>query len=250
MNPQKQILGVAALVAASLLSANADTITQWTFDDDVLTPASGAGTATTIGGTSSAFAAGNGGGRGWNTSAYQLQGAGSGTAGVQFLVGTTGFENITLSFDQRASGTASRWAQIDYTLDGGINWTTGFWNNNGGLSPHDSFYSFNVNFSSIAGADDNAGFGFRIVSIFSPVAFDQSSTLSEFAANTAYMRANAGAVYAPNTSSATGDYGAAGTWRFDNVTISGTVVPEPTALSLGAVGLLALVFRQRMGARR
>jgi hypothetical protein len=235
-----------ASVVASVLSAGAHgaLVTQWTFDSDTTTASTGTGVASLIGGTTASFATGNGGGRGWNTATYKAQGTGSGQAGVQFLVDTSspegGFGGIQVTFDQRASGTASRWAQVDYTLDGGATWVVGFWNNAGGLSPHDTFYNFTVDFSSVAGAANNAGFGFRIVSIFSQLAFDQNSTLAEFAANTAYMRANAAAVYSPNTSTATGDYGVSGTWRFDNVTVNGTAIPTPSVLALlGAAGLVA-----------
>jgi hypothetical protein len=167
---------------------------------------------------------------------------------VRFLASTAtgvGYENIQVSFAHRASGTASRWAQVDYTLDGGATWVVGFWNNAGGLSPHDTFYNFTVDFSSIAGAGNNADFGFRIVSIFSPEAFDQNNALAEFAANTAYMRANSAAVFSPNTSTATGDYGASGTWRFDNVMISGSAIPSPAAAALlGAAGLVCVRRRR------
>ena len=236
---------VAALAATGIVSlASAQVIVAWDFDDDTLNPTTGSGTAANVGGTSSTFASGNGGGRGWNTSAYQLQEEGSGTAGVSFFTSTVGFTDIVLSFDHRSSGTASRWAQIDYTLDGGSSWTTGFWNNGGGLSPHDNFYSFTVDFSAVAGANDNADFGVRIVSIFSPIAFNQNATLS-YDANTAYMRANAQALYqedGPGTGN--GNYGAGGTWRFDNVTVTG--VPAPGAIALlGVAGLLG--SRRRRG---
>jgi hypothetical protein len=237
---KRWLLGVGLLLA-NLANAQAEIITQWNFEGDVTTPSTGTGTASLVGGTTAAFATGNGGGRGWNTTTYAAQSTGSGTRGVQFSASTVGFENITVNFDHRASGTASRWAQLDYTLDGGTNWTNGFWNNGGGLSPHDTFYSFNVDLSSVTAANNNANFGVRIVSIFSPQAFDQNNVLGEFAANTAYMRANVGAVFSPNTSSATGDYGTSGTWRFDNVTI--TAVPEPSSialLSLVGVGGFAL----------
>lgn len=219
-------LAAAAAILAVALGGNApaqSTITQWTFEGDVLTPATGSGTAGLLSTVTGTFAAGSGGGRAWNTTTYAAQSTNSGTAGVQFLIGTTGYKDLSFSFNHRASGTASRWSQVDYTLDGGTNWVTGFWNNNGGLSPHDTFYNFNVDFTSVTGANGNANFGVRIVSIFSPQAFDQNSTLAPFAANTAYMRANAAAVYSPSTSSATGDYGTTGTWRFDNVTLSGFV---------------------------
>ncbi len=249
MNTQKQLFRIAALLAAGLVSAQAGTLTQWTFEGGVSMPAIGTGTAVLIGGTTATFASGNSSASGWNTTTYKAQGTGSGTAGVQFLAGTLGFENITLSFDHRASGTGSRWAQVDYTLDGGANWVSGFWNNSGGLA-QDTFATFNVDFGSVSGAANNADFGIRIVSIFSPLAFDQNASLADYAANTAYMRANPAASYTPGGGTTTGDYGTAGTWRFDNVTISGVAVPEPSAFSLGAIGLAALIFRQRVVARR
>jgi MYXO-CTERM domain-containing protein len=237
---------VPTAIAAGLAAANAagQVITQWTFDDSSLNASTGSGTALNVGGTSSAFATGNGGGFGWNTSAYRAQETGSGTAGVSFFTSTVGFLDIQFSFDHRASGTGSRWAQIDYTLDGGANWVTGFWNNGGGLAPHDAFYSFSVDFSGVSGASDNADFGIRIVSIFSPLAFNQNASLS-YAANTAYMRANAQATYEGTPGVGTGNYGTSGTWRFDNVTFSGAVIPAPGAVALLALGGLAGSRRRR-----
>lgn len=217
--------------------AQGDVITEWTFEGNTLTPSTGAGTASNVGGTSSAFATGNGGGAGWNTSAYPAQSVGSGTAGVQFSASTVGFQNITIDFDHRASGTASRWAQVQYTTDGAT------WNvaadNSGGLSPHDTFYSFSFDLSSILGVNNNSNFGVRVLSIFSPLAFNQNSTLS-YGPDEAYMRANADAKYPPDAGLGTGNYSTAGTWRFDNVTISGDAIPaipEPSVLMM--VGLLA-----------
>lgn len=223
--------------------ASASTIVaRWTFEGDVITPATGAGTASLLG-TTATFAEGNGGGRGWNTTTYPSQATGSGTRGVQFLASTAGVSGpISVSFDHRASGTASRWARLDYTLDGGTNWVTGFWNNNGGLSPHDTFHAFSVDFSSVAAASNNPDFGFRVVSIFSPLAFNQNSSLS-FAADTAFMRANAEAVYPPTAGVGTGNYGTTGTWRVDNVTVS--AVPEPSTVVLAIAGVSLAALRRR-----
>jgi autotransporter-associated beta strand protein len=224
------VLAATVATAAALLATPAaaqTTITQWNFDDSTLNPSTGSGTASNIGGTSSAFAAGIPG-QGWNTSAYPSQGTGNGSAGVQFLFSTLGYQDLSFSFDHRASGTASRWAQLDYTLNGGTDWTTGFWNNSGGLSPSDTFYSFNVDFSGVTAANDNPDFGVRIVSIFSPLAFNQNSTTA-VAANSGYMRANADAKYQPEAGSGTGNYSGGGTWRFDNVTLTGSLIPPPGA---------------------
>jgi hypothetical protein len=160
---------------------------------------------------------------------------------VQFAVSTLGQSNIAISFDHRASGTASRFASIEYTTDG-TNWIV-FGNNSGGLSPHDTFYSFSYDLSAIAAVNNNANFAFRVVSIFSPSSFDQSSALADYAANSAYMRANSGASFTAGGSTSTGDYATSDTWRFDNVTVR--VIPEPSAALLGAFGLLALLRRRR-----
>ncbi|MCC5923017.1 MAG: hypothetical protein JJT77_04445, partial [Crocinitomicaceae bacterium] len=209
-------------------TTNAQTIiTQWNFNDETLNPNIGAGLAANIGGTSSAFAAGAAGNpeRGWNTSAYpnQFSGLGGqgGGAGVEFAISTVGFENIQLDLDHRASGTASRWANIQYTTDGGATWTN-FANNAGGLSPDNTFHAFSFDFSACAACNDNADFAVRILSIFSPDPFDQNEN-DTFGANEAYQRANtqSGPV---GTGQGTGDYSPSGTWRFDNVTFSGDVI--------------------------
>jgi hypothetical protein len=62
--------------------------------------------------------------------------------------------------------------------------------NAGGLSPQDAFSTFNVDFNSVTAANNNPDFGVRIVSIFSPQAFDQNAALGDYAAATAYMRSH------------------------------------------------------------
>lgn len=236
---------LAALLFSSSLvaSSQAAVITQWNFDASSTTPSTGSGTATLIG-TTATFATGVSG-QAWNTSGFAAQSTGSGTRGVQFLASTAGYENITVSFNHRASGTASRWANVEYTVDGGVNWILAG-SNGGGLSPHDTFYEFTFDLSSLGIVDDDAEFGIRIVSVFAPVDFDQNATLADFAAGAAYQRANAQSGFAPGSGTGTGDYGAGGTWRFDNVTISGTaIVPEPASAMLGSLGMLCLLRRRR-----
>lgn len=220
MNPinqdtMKTLLKRFALMLTILLFAGqfeAQTvITQWDFEGDVITPSTGIGTAALVGGTTATFAAGNGGGRGWNTTTYPAQGAGSGERGAAFTTSSSGFEDIVFTFDQRASGTASRWVQVDYSIDGGNNWVVGFWTNNGALTPNDLFVPFTVDFSSVLEANDNPDFTLRVVSVFSPVAF-LDGLGGDFVADEAYHRAReiGGSAYA------------GGTMRFDNVTFSGT----------------------------
>ncbi len=237
---------IATLLSAASITRG-DIVAQWTFENtNNLLAAIGSGVASNVGGTTTAFAGGQNSTYAWNTSQYPAQGNGSGTAGVSFYVDTTGYQDIIFSYNHRASGAASRWAQIDYTLDGGANWVTGYWTNSGALSPHDTFYSNNVSFVSVTGANNNPNFGVRVVSIFSPVPFDQNATLPDYGANEAYMRANAQASYTPGGGTGTGDYSSNGTWRFDNVTFNGSVVPEPgtALLFLGGLALCGWARRR------
>jgi len=242
MKYPKFLIALAFAVALGAEARANTIITQWDFEGNTTTPNIGSGTASNVGGTSPGFYSGAGGSRGWGAVAFAAQGTGSGTTGVRFNVSTLTYSNITVSFDHSSTQVMSRWAQVDYTLNGN-DWVAGFWNNNGGLSPALTYSSFNVDFSSITGANNNASFGFRIVSIFSPLAFDQNNFRSPYNANSAYMQADAGAVYSPSTSSINSDYSQYGAWTFDNVTVSS--VPEPSALSLLAIGLGVVLRRRR-----
>jgi hypothetical protein len=188
-------------------------IAFWDFNEETLDPTIGEGTAADVGGTSTSWAAGIAGNpdRGWNTASYPEQATASGTAGVEFFVSTVGYENIQLQFFQRGSGTASRYAILQYTLDG-TNWTdyetylTG--------PPHDTFYEFNFDFSDLSGVNDNANFGVRLLAIFSPEPFtDGAEPFTEWGADEAYRAVRDDRNYSPQ-----------GTWRFDNVGFSGDVI--------------------------
>lgn len=238
---RKSIL--ALLLAASGVSANANTVTQWNFNSatadaatstGTITPAIGTGSATLIGGTTSTFASGDASGgssdpatgddSGWNITTFAAATAGNKTRGAQFNVSTLGFENITLNYDLRHSNTSSRQEQVQYSLDGlTFNDIASFSGNVG-----DSWFNGrSVNLSAISGIANNANFAFRVVA-----AFDPSSSSSYLA------------------SSPTGTYGTSGTWRFDMVTVSGTAiaaVPEPKnyAMLLAGLGLMGFIARRR-----
>lgn len=245
MRPIAKIFMATIAIALSSLARGA-TITEWNFDQTNLVPNVGSGSATNIGGTTMAFAAGIPG-QGWNVLTFPAQGTNSGTAGARYFVSTVGYSNIAVRFDHRASGTASRWARLDYTTDGGATWTP-FWTNGGALSPHDTFYPFTNSFASVPSVNDNSNFGFRIVSIFSPLPFDQNASLPDYPANTAYMRANAQASYTPGGGVGTGDYAPAGTWRFDNVRISGdAIVSGPTLYATNSAILINEILVNPIG---
>ncbi len=212
----RKIYTMILIILSGYLTIDAQTIfTEWNFDAQNTTPITGSGIVTLIGGTTATYAGGNPStGKGYNTSTYPDQSTGSGTAGIEFAVSTVGKTDIGLTFDHRSSGTASRWAQFEYSTNG-TDWVV-YGNNNGGLSPHDTFYSFNVDLTACSACDNNANFKFRVVSIYSPNDFNENAT-SSYSANAAYMRSNAEAKYTPNAGVGTGTYGTGGTWRFDNV---------------------------------
>jgi hypothetical protein len=190
------------------------TIAQWTFTGDVTTPSTGSGTANLVGGTTATFATGFAGSpdRAWNSTGYPLQGEGSGTAGVEYIVSTSGYSNVAVSWDGRHSNTSSNRVRLQYTLNGAdwINFVadeTNASNSAAGVNKGfdggryiadagDTWYQRTASFAGIPGASDNASFAVRMVSEF----FDGSG-------------------YAAST--ATSTYSENGTLRYDNVTFQG-----------------------------
>jgi len=221
-------------IALTAVPAQAVTITQWNFNSktpDAATntgttlPSIGAGLASRLS-VSATFSSGdaNGGSSdpaigddsGWQTASYSAQGAGNKMRGVQFNVSTLGMEDIRFSFDLRHSNTSSRYEQVQYTLDGATFLDAAMFDANLG---GDKWYARSLDLSAISGADNNASFGVRVVSVFAPGT----------------------SVYAPTTTGSS--YATTGTWRFDMATVSGTVisaVPEPESYALMLAGLAAV----------
>jgi len=253
MKTAYSFFAIAALAVAS--TAHASTvITQWNFNgplggNNAPSPSIGSGSATPIGmngglnnadilnasgnPTSSDTSMPN---QAWRIRGSQSNGW-SGTvsllSGAKFNVSTANQENIVVSMDINATDGSARYAQFQYTLDGAsftslgalldFNLTNDRWAN-----------GFIFDLSSITGAAGNANFGFRVVSAFSPVAFTNANGLQ--AANTAFQRADAGTnVYT----------GGAGNYRFDMVTVSGTVIPAPGAAALLGLAGLTVARRRR-----
>lgn len=204
------------------------TITSWSFNSSNTSPNSGSGTASIYGSLSASFP-NNGGGKCWQLTNFANQSTQSGTRGVGFNVSTVGYTNIQVNFEQRASGPASRWTQLDYSIDGGSNWILAYWNNDGAILPKDSWVPFSVDFTNVAGVDNNANFRVRIVSVFCPLAFDESTVTGPFSGNSSYMMTESSAVYSPSSSTNNNTYSATGSWRFDNVSVKGFSIPVITA---------------------
>ena len=222
---------VTSVVFAISSSASAAVVTQWTFNSSnaalTLTPYIGTGTASYVGGTA---ANGTGIASGWvnDTTAvapvvnnrwtmltFPAASAASGTAGAQFAVSTTGFENVIITFGLRNSKTASKYAQLQYSTNGTT--FSDFGNVIEGTG--DVWTSVSRDLSSLTTTDNNSTFAFRVVSVFAP-------------GTSAYAATKTGSTYA-----------ATGTFGFDLVTVNGTAIPSPGAVAL--IGLAGLVARRR-----
>ncbi len=251
----KKYLLMMAFVAVSIAGAQAQiTITQWDFNNitpgdlTTATPSIGNGSLTLIGGTTHPATGFSGNGssdptagtnRAFQTTTYPAQGTASGTAGVRFNVSTSGYSSPTYSalnifFDLRLSNTSSRWYRLDYTTDGGTNWTLGSATRLGtSANAGDTWFNNNSVTISDTAALNNANFGFRVVSVFSPISFIENNSTTSYGGDAAYEVAR-------NTTS---NYGG-GTWRFDMVTVQ--AVPEPATWASLLCGLTTLViFRRR-----
>jgi hypothetical protein len=257
-----------SLTLALTVPAQAAMITQWDFNSQpadgsvntgVLTPSAGAGSATLVGGASLAYATGSPGdtssptdNSGLNASAFPLQGAASGSAGVQFAVSTFGAAGqVQVALDFRQSPAASRYFQLLASADGtnfspvsggtatvngpiGLgNTLTAFGNdgvyvNNCGPSPT---FVEGLTYTFPAGSpfENNPNFAFRFVSIFDPTGFNGGN----------YISSNAGTTAA---------YNPGGTGRFDLVTVS--TVAEPSSGVLAGCVLLAGAAARRLRRRR
>jgi|GEM_PF-620471 len=256
----------ACVFAAFTCASSAQIITQWTFNSVVADaststgsslPSVGNGTASAIGDVNAGFAAGSprddavSDNTAWSLSHWPAQGGDSGMAGAQFLVSTAGiFDRIEISFDFRQSLTASERLQLQATSDGvsfsnvsGGTASFGTTGNNTGTSfdtdgllintAASSSQAFvqSVTYTFTAGSEfeDNANFGFRIVSVFDGAQYDAAGASS--------------------------NYGTSGTVRLDMVTVSSAsgavAVPEPatSGLAMGAFALAVVLTRRRRNLR-
>lgn len=213
----------SAIAALTVNVTPAGIIAQWNFNSTtsdnntgtgVTTPSLGTGTASTFGGITTAFFAGDtvadpaptADNSGWSTTTYPAQGAGNKSRGPQFNVSTVGQQNIIVTWSIRLSGTASKYSRLQYTTNGTdfVDFSTPV-----SLSADSVFERKTNNLSAIPGVNNNANFAFRIVSEFESTAINN--------ANANYVTAG------------TGTYGTGGTMRYDMMTIYGSPLVTGTA---------------------
>lgn len=224
------LLSLLALSAFAVGTPAADIIAQWNFNSNppdgspstgTNAPSTGTGTAGLAGGATATFVTGSttdsgaaaGDNSGWNTAGYPSQGAGNKTRGVEFHVNTVGFESLVISWDQRASATASKYTRVQYSSDGVIF-------HDGPVVSHtaggNNFGSQSISLASFSVVDNNPNFAFRLVTEFESTATG--------AGTEGYVAAGTGSSYAAN-----------GTLRYDLLTISGSPATgniAPTVSSL------------------
>lgn len=140
----------------------------------------------------------------------------------QFSVTGTGYSAFTISWDQTGSNTGPKDFKLAYSIDGGTVTDTGYtyalpvasWNATTALSPAITTFSYTLDL----GAPITGSFVFLMIN---------TSTLAINSAN---------------------PVATAGTGRVDNIVISGSAVPEPSAFAavagLAALGAVALRRRR------
>lgn len=216
------VIGLSALLLLSTTSLFGATIAQWTFETSLpttagpLAPEVGAGSATlSTGGTFSNPA-------GWATSESWSSTAWDSGDYFQFQVSSTGYADISVSWQQTGSNTGPRDFVLQYSTDGtafttfaGYSLTNDSWN--ASSAPVASVKSFSL--SDIILLNGDASIFFRLT---------QSGT----------------------TSISGGVVAAGGTGRVDTFTVTGTAVPEPSTYGawLGALALAAGAARRRPSA--
>jgi hypothetical protein len=236
------------LALASVSIINAQTvISQWNFETSITIPSTGNGTNTIIGsmsGAASSTGSVTGCVQQTGTGAWQIGSANPGTvnesSGVQFMFSTLGYDSIVFEYDHRISNSGTRTVRVQYTIDG-TNWinldvTSLTYINacvgrgaidNGridaadplGTNVSDSWSRRRINFSTIPSVNDNPNFGVRLMAAFYDVTgqFRQANNVTAVAT--------------------------AGTWRFDNVTLTGRVIiiPPPPPANVSFAGTHASV---------
>lgn len=221
---------IASAMIATASAASADVIAGWSMSTAVTAATTGSNytygaadlgaltSGTSLSGYHAAAAttwsspAGNG-------SAYSLSSNNWATGDYyQVSMATTGYSDISVSWDQTRSGTGPSAFGLSMSTDGGANFTT-------------LLASYTVVQAGLAGSGTSTWStttnqtGFTTTTIVGISAANKGNILLRF-----------------NSLSTTA---AAGTGRVDNISVTGAVVPVPTPGAIALVGLAGLVARRR-----
>lgn len=216
--------------AVAVLTVALPQLPTWTFNNtnsSVSSPAPlfGNGVAAAIGGISPSYLSGspndpNNGvstNTSWSATSFPASGANNLTAGFKFSVDTSGFSNIVVRWDQRHSGTASRYTRFQYTTDGNA-WIDGPVYTNSNTSAAATFLSRTNDLSGIPAVNHNPNFAFRLVTEFESTATGSGS-----------------AAYAATDPA--GTYAGSGVIRLDYVSVTAAAPPAAApVLQITTVG--------------
>jgi len=190
-------------------------ITRWNFNNGDLSPSTGSGTATAVGGVTAGFVNGLGGSsdRAAANKVASIKGASGVLTGMQFAVSTVGKKEVKVFWDIAASGSASKYTRFQYTLDATASspvWVdyTATLGDSPGVAIESGLYALDkvdstllqrsADLSGVAGAQNNAKFGFRVISAYAP-----------------------GTSAIARTDGTSAAYSTAGTVKYDMVTVTG-----------------------------
>jgi hypothetical protein len=216
----KKILALTVTLAVLSTAASADTVALWNFNSPAndfnpatgtLLDSSGVYSAAVIGGVTNSFGTVAGAGASdpetvddseIRLGSFAAQGTANKTAGIQFMFSTVGYENISVIWDHYNSATASRYYRVQYTVNGGTNWSD--LNVITNLTPTTWInQTFASSFAGVAAANNNPIFGVRLV-----IEFQSTAT-------------GAGAAQYVGVSST---YGTGGTLWMDMFTVNGSAL--------------------------
>jgi len=243
----KKIFVVVAMITmfVGLTAQSPEIIARWDFgtnsNSPVYEPQDGEGTLTRIGGVSQGTGSGvadlaNGiteAGARLGTATYPAESVINTGAGIEVLVNTTGYENITLTWHGHSNNNGANRSRIQYTVNG-VDWiefvaTGGVGGNATNIVTQSSadagfatdtingvqaglykttvanFHTRSADFSSISGINNNEDFGVRFLT-----AFDETQTPRKYVATS-------------------GTYAPTGTIGFDNITFKGTPIASAVA---------------------
>ena len=209
----------SSVASLTVVFTNPVAFAQWNFNSvpadgntgtGTSAPSIGSGTASLVGGATATFAtgdttldpAGNTDNSGWNLANFPAASVGNKTAGAQFVVSTTGKQNILITWSERVSNTGSKYARLRYSTNG-VNFVD--YPTSVSVSAGAVFESKTNNLAGLPGVDNNPNFAFQIVSEFQSTATGSGSA--------AYVPANTGSTYGGGSSG--------GTMRYDMVSVSG-----------------------------
>ena len=224
----KSSLFAAGLVSLLASAASADVIAGWTMPTAVAAATTGSNytygaadlgaltSGTSLSGFHAAAAttwsspAGNG-------SAYSLSSNNWATGDYyQVSMATTGYSDISVSWDQTRSGTGPSSFSLSMSTDGGANFTT-------------LLASYTVVQAGLAGTDTTSW-----NTVTNQTGFTTTTIIGISAAN----KGNIMLRFSSLSTTA-----AAGTGRVDNISVTGAIIPAPGAVAL--IGLAGLISRRR-----